>query len=152
MWPRSSSIILILRTPFCIRGAILDFFKIHLTGKQYNIKEHMEHSPIPFLYPTSSIFYPSCIIHIKSCILHLLYLLHGLYPIIHITVSCPVSHPPYPLTVLYFKSCILYSLSYSPDPHFSITNSCLQSTMQLKQDLYYSHTMHTAQTENCYII
>ena len=62
------------------------------------------------LYPTSSTLYPACIIHTKSCIhhVHLLYLLHGLYPIIHNCILYPTFHILYPSCIIHIGSYILH--------------------------------------------
>ena len=105
--------------------------------------------PLPFTRPalftlnpvsttfTSYIFYMACILlfTIVSCIPpSISFTRPVLFTLDPISFTWPVSYyshcilypsPPISLPGLYFESCILYSLtylSYSPDPHFSITN------------------------------
>ena len=40
-------------SPFCIRGAVMDFLNPPYLGKSIIKKEHREQSPIPFLLQTS---------------------------------------------------------------------------------------------------
>ena len=96
--------------------------------------------PISF---TSYIFYLACIQ------LFTLYPVSFTWPVSYYSHCILYPSPPISLPGLYFESCILYSLTYLTPP---TPISLSQTLMQLKQDLYYSHTLHTAQTEDCYII